>query len=722
MAINVSFNGATIFKPGAYSRTTIDLGGSVPLGPAGLIAVIGESDAGTPGDEEVNIADNRYSADQLVTARNKYRTGPIADALSMLFSPAADAAIPNGAQTVWIYKTNNSVKASLALATAYGTLQAEEYGIGGNRITAEITLVPEVEASIASSATFDETAVTAASSFDVYINGALIGTQAVAGAYANNAALIADVGSWAIAGVTFTAGGADGASTLQIDLDADATSWTNGYGRSMEIVENTNTPMAEMSIAVGLHTSSSEDSVSIVIDNKRDQVQESDVVGGDILITVGAMGVVTPSITIDDDDIILEEGAAVAVRTLSKSAFATISDVIEDINLQTGWSASISDSSFSQLSPDALDQVTNLSALSPSGAEPARLKRDADRVQDFFDQSIQASLSQTASAGLPDAVAETALTGGAKGSTTPADIIAALDKFTKFHVNSIVPLFSRDATDDIADGQTDSASTYTILGIHQAVKTHISLMKTTKKRSERQGYLAFRGSFADSKTQAGILADGRLQLAIQDIRQVDAEGTSKWFQPHMFSAIMAGARGGAPIGEPLTFKFMNVSGIRHTTDSLSTPDADITIDFDPDLQTDEAIQAGLTFMEAPQTGGFRVVVDNTTYGRDDNWVFNRGNVLYAADIVAFNFRTAMESRFVGKKNTVSTADIAAAAQSVLATFLAQGITVSTPDAGQGYKDLTVRLEGNTIHNEVTIKLVEGIDFVLTDIFLQRATA
>ncbi len=108
MAINVSFNGATIFKPGAYSRTTIDLGGSVPLGPAGLIAIIGESDAGTPGDEEVNIADNRYSADQLVQARNKYRSGPIADALSMLFAPAADAAIPNGAQTVWIYKTNSS--------------------------------------------------------------------------------------------------------------------------------------------------------------------------------------------------------------------------------------------------------------------------------------------------------------------------------------------------------------------------------------------------------------------------------------------------------------------------------------------------------------------------------------------------------------------------------------------------------------------------------------
>jgi hypothetical protein len=54
------------------------------------------------------------------------------------------------------------------------------------------------------------------------------------------------------------------------------------------------------------------------------------------------------------------------------------------------------------------------------------------------------------------------------------------------------------------------------------------------------------------------------------------------------------------------------------------------------IALDEAIQAGLTFMEARQTGGFRVVVDNTTYGKDGNFVFNRGNVMYAADIVAFN--------------------------------------------------------------------------------------
>jgi hypothetical protein len=283
-------------------------------------------------------------------------------------------------------------------------------------------------------------------------------------------------------------------------------------------------------------------------------------------------------------------------------------------------------------------------------------------------------------------------------------------------------LFSWDATSDIADGATDSASTYTIDGIHQAVKTHISLMKTTKRRSERQGYLALKASFADCKDKAGDLSDARQQLVIQDVRQSDAQGNIKWFQPWALACLLAGARGGAPIGEPMTFKYLNCSGIRQTAQPMSTPDADIVTDFDPDLQTDEAIQAGLTFLENPQTGGFRTVVDNTTYGRDGNFVFNRGNVIYAADIVAFNFRNSLEAVYVGKKNTVSVADIAGVASTILNGFLTQGITVSTPDAPQGFKNLVVRLEGNTIFVEVTIKIVEGIDFILSEITIQRATA
>jgi hypothetical protein len=170
----------------------------------------------------------------------------------------------------------------------------------------------------------------------------------------------------------------------------------------------------------------------------------------------------------------------------------------------------------------------------------------------------------------------------------------------------------------------------------------------------------------------------------------------------------------------MTSKFFNAAGIRQTGQAMSVAEEDIVVDFDPDLQYDDAIANGITFWERPQTGGFKLVVDNTTYGRDGNWVYNRGNVQYAADVLAFDFRTQLENIYVGIKNTVSAAEIKSTAESILATYLAQGITVSTPDAKNGFKQLVVQINGNTINISVVVKLVEGIDFVLADIMLQRA--
>lgn len=731
MAINVSFNGATIYKPGSYSRTNIDLGGGFPLGPAGLIAVIGEADAGAPGASEVNIANNRYTADQLVTVRNKYRSGPIPDSAAFLFSPAADAAIPSGAQTVWFYKTNASTRASLALATSYGTSRAREWGIGGNRISETVTLVGETVPTSASTAAFNETAISSGRKFILNVNGGASNTFTYPSAPANNAALaaqLANASNWSgglPTGITIVVGGVDGASTITFTLAAAANHHRDGYGRTFQLSAGSPDALVQTNLVAGLKTAAVEPSATLRLDQKRDNAQEEDAVGGNIVLAFGhdgTGGVTTASVTIDDDNVILNENGS-PVYTLPKSSYATLKDLSDEVNLATygGWSASIPNALYNQLNPSVLDHVTVIAARGTGAVQPARIKKDASEVQDFYALSNLAELVTPASKGLPDALVESLLTGGTRGATTSADIVAALSKFEKFHVNAVLPLFSRDATADIADGLTDSASTYTLAGIHQSVKTHISLMKTTKKRSERQGYLSMKDTYAATKTQAGVLADGRIQLVIQDIRQTDAQGSIKWIQPWALAALVAGARGGAPIGEPLTFKFLNLSGIRQTAQAMSTPDADIVIDFDPDLQADDAIQSGITFMEAPQTGGFRVVVDNTTYGRDNNFVYNRANVLYAADIVAFNFRNSLEAVFIGRKNTVSVQDVVGVASSILGTFLGQGITVSTADAPQGYKNLVVRIEGNVIRVEVVIKLVEGIDFILSDITIQRAT-
>jgi hypothetical protein len=730
MAINVSFNGATIYKPGAYSRVNIDLGGGFPLSPTGLIAVFGEADAGTPGAQEVDIKNNVFSPEQIPTIRQKYRRGNIVDSSAFLFAPANDGAIPGGAQAIYYYKTNNSTRADLELDSGYGTIRSMEWGTGGNLITAEMIANDEDPASVSSSSSFDETSLSTGDSFALHVQGASANTFTLASAPTNNADLdsqLSNGANWSgglPSGVTITVGGADGASTVEISREADATAHQLGYGRNFELVDGTGTPLAAMNMDAGLATAATEPSVEITLKQTRDLIEEEEMLGGNVVIRIGSSDGTSATVTVDSNNLTLTRagGTNPGTHEFPLASYPTMLDIANAINLKAGWTASLSSTLYNQLSPTGLDQISSVGALSSGGSEPAQIKRDSQEVRNFFAESGMADLIDAATAGLPDAMTESALSGGTRGATTTADITMALEKFTKIRVNAVIPLFSRDASEDIADGLTDSGSSYTSLGIHQAVKTHLSLMATTKRRSERQGYLSYKASYVDSKDRAGLIADARSQLVIQDIRQIDAQGTIKWFQPWALACLVAGSRAGAPVGTPLTNKFLNATGVRHTAQPMSTAEENINIDFDPDLQTDDAIISGITFLEAPQTGGFKVVVDNTTYGRDANWVFNRANVLYAADVLAFDFRSQLENIFVGRKNTLQAAEIASVAEAILATFLNQGITVSTPDAPGGFKDLAVELDGNIIRVNVVVKLVEGVDFVLAEINLQRAQA
>ena len=718
MAINVSFNGATIYKPGAYSKTSIDLGGGFPLGPTGLIAIFGESTRGKSGAEETDISKNVFRANQIVDVRNKYGSGPLVDAMNFLFAPASDGAIPGGAQAVYVYKTNASVRASLALANSYGTIKALEYGIGGNTVTFKADAVSEVAPHVSSSAPFDGSAM-GVLSFTIAQNGATPVSLGTAATYADIAALQAAAAAWTVLvpGVTITASGsAITAATLHISMDVDSQANRNGFGKSMELA---GPALSAMGLVAGEVVSTTESAMTITVKQTRDLLQEQDTLGGNVVLKAGYDGVESSaSVEVSATQVILTAGASVA--TFDKVAYATVGQLVNAMNLTAGWKVALSSNFYNSLSPSVLDLVSvEAKSSNATSIKPAKIKKDAFEVAQFMANSSIISIASQSSTGLMDVLTETALSGGALGATSTSSLAAALSAFERIRVNSVVPLFSRDASADISDSLTDASSSYTIAGIHQAVKTHAQLMSTTKNRSERQGYLSIKESYATSLDTAALLADARMQLCIQDTKNNDSQGSLKWFQPWALSCLLAGARAGSPVGTPMTFKYMNCSGIRHTAQPMSTAEQDIVIDFNPNAQYEQAIAGGITFVENPQSGGIRFVVDNTSYQKDGNWVFNRGNVLYAADVLAFNFRDQLEKIYIGSKNTVKASEVKSVAASILATFLAQGITVSTPDSPNGYKGLTVAINGNVINISVTAVLVEGIDFILNDISITR---
>jgi len=726
MAINVSFNGATIYKPGAYSKITIDLGGAFPLGPTGLVGIIGESTIGRPGSAEQDIGDNVYTAAQVPEIIEKYGSGPIVDACNFLFSPAADGAIPNGAQAVYIYKTNASVQASKALTEDYGTLKSLIYGEIGNRIYFTSSHVSEVAPVVTADADYVANAADAGISFTVYVNGAKEVITVASGTYADAAALAAAI---SITGVTVSNSGAK----LVLTVDADANAHKNGYGKSIELEDSTSGDLAKAGLVEGFTASSVESAATLTVEQRAELITEEDTIGGNIILTGRYTGSGTAaSVTINktNDEVKLTVDAVDTVFKLS--SYTTIKELADDLSSEADWSFILPSTLYNQVSVLALEDVSALSALTGNDNYPVRVKKDWFEFNEFINSSSLISHEVASSSprivGLPAVQTAVRFANGAVGASAGADITNALLAFEGIRLNA-VPLFSRDASEDILDGLTDDSSSYTIAAIHQGVKSHLSKMATTKNRSERQGYLSFKGYFSTNSTGyssgdtcqdvAQNLAYGRLQLAIQDVRNTDSQGNIKWFQPWAFACHLAGARSGSPIGTPLTNKYMNVAGVRHTPQPMRTAEADIVTDFDPRTQYEQGIQNGITFMEIPQSGGFKVVVDNTTYGRDGNWVWNRGNVIYAADILAFDFRDQLEKIYVGVKNTINAAEVKSTCESILATYLAQGITVQSDDAPNGFKGLVVRIEGNTIYISVIVKLVEGIDFVLADITLQR---
>lgn len=739
MAISVSFNGSTIYKPGSYSKRVIDLGGGFPLSPTGLIAIFGEAAAGTPGASVTNIANNVFTPDQFPAIKQAYRSGAIVDACNFLFAPGADGAIPSGAQAVYIYKTNASTLSSLTLANTWGVLKALEFGVGGNRLTYSNALVPATSAQTASSATFDLTGGAMNSeTLTLQVQGTGVLNTFTTPSGTTTRALFQTAlttgGNWTggvPAGLTFTVGGAtDAAATLTIVRSAASNPQREGYGRNFELTAGSllGTGSGKVNILAGQIVAGQENQAIISITNTRDLVTETATVGGNIVLKIGRLGGTTPQVQITTTQIKLINNS-VAEYTLNKADFDTVQQVADFITASTAgnWMAVVGSVLFGQLAPSVLDDVTGVGAdatVLDASHLPAQIKKDANEVTSFFAQSSNVSLTPDTNSvvGLPEAVSTVYLAGGTLGATNTASIVNALTAFQKIRVNAVVPLISRDSAADIADSLTDPASSYTIAGIHQAVKTHCSLMRTTKARSERQGYLSIKDTYANSKSASQTLADASAQLVMQDIKQNDSDGNIKWFQPWALACLLSGARGGSPVGLPMTNKYLNCSGIRQTAQAMSVADANIVEDFNPDTQYEDAIRNGLTFLEHPQSGGFRIVVDNTTYGRDGNWVYNRAHVLYAADVLEYDFRTQLQNIYVGVKNTVSAAEIAQTCESILGTYLAQGITVSTSDAKQGFKQLTVNVNGNVVEVGVTVKLVEGIDFVLSTISLQRASS
>lgn len=407
----------------------------------------------------------------------------------------------------------------------------------------------------------------------------------------------------------------------------------------------------------------------------------------------------------------------------------TVNELVDQINGATGYTCTLSNTASGTVTGATdLDLVTAVN-IKAAPISFYRLQEEIKAIINDNSEYCEAALHATPRVGLPVNIAGVFLTGGAQGASSSAYFSAALSASLAKDYNVALPVISQDASADITLGATydgdfvtDGSSAYDAAAVLVALKSHLNLRGMIKNRKEAQGFGGFRvATKAAAYTEAQTLATELIQLAIQDVKVLDHAGELRWKQPHVLAAIAAGIRLGTDVGEPLTHKFCNVQDVGHYIDMAVDGDESEDGDFDPNTDYDNAIDAGILFVENA-AGGWRWVVDNTTYGADQSFVWNRGSVIEAAQFVAKTLRATAELVFVGKKVSNGAAS---SLKNVLRNKLLElnkpevNIITSSIDAPQGFKEDTfvVEVTGNTASVQVEIVPVQGLDFVFIEFTL-----
>lgn len=696
--------------PGSYPNVTVQ-SNPVGLGASGIVVIIGEAEGGDS-YQNVLLKNNGFTTDQLDKVQHLYTSGQIVDAFSALAAPSADPEISSSANLIYIVKTNSGTKASRVMPTSYGTLSYKNWGIAGNKYKFVVT---ETQAEVAPSIGGNTIAALGAPlnglSFQIRLNGGVSTTITLSGISTNHDTipnLVSELNSLLPVGITASAGTAPSSIKLEINVDSSANQ--KGWGKSIELIDSVPGDLAAIGLSAGLQISSSEPAVEVKVSRPDISFSETLDMSADIALNIGYQGT-TATVTINSTTLTTSViGGTGAGLSIKLSDHVTIGDLAAFINSQTGYSASAVPAA-QQKSPTALDYVAGVGICSTeSNLKPGRIKNAASSFNSSMNTSTALEFSLTATAGLPDGMsAYLYLENGARGATSAADIVNALEQLSSVQCNIIVPLFSQDASSDIAEGLTDNSSTYTIAAINAATKNHCLQYSTPKLKKNRICILSFNGTYIDAKEQAQSLANYRCSLAVQKVKQVNSQGAIATFQPWYQACLAAGMQAGG-FYKAIVNKAANIVSYIDPTGFDSGSPGDV----------EDALTGGLLFFSQDVGRAGYWVSDQTTYGFDTNFVYNSIQAVYCSDLIALDLAQSFFTAIVGKSQSDVDAGVGLAllAQKMFG-YKGLKLIAASSDAPLGYRNQKVVVSGTTMTVSVEIKLAGAIYFVPININISQ---
>jgi hypothetical protein len=723
MSQKVLFNGAVLVRPGA--ATKVDASGftNVLLSGVGVVGIVGEADGGAP-----NVLQTFLSAQAAI---KYYRSGPLAEAANIAFQPGNDPRIGGGASLLVTVKVNQSTPSTLALAGTGGIGNVAGVNItqGGTAGTTNYTygvvaLLNGGFTKVTTNNTTTGAALLNATNYNIVGWTNLVGAQG----YWIYRTVVGTGGSPSTTGfIGFAAAGATSFNDTGLFGDGTTPSQVNTTGASVFLTSKdygVHTNLISAQISAG--NTSNGRIITITFNDSGKITTELSPSVGDVakfsLLYTGLGSASTATITTGPGAALTTvcTGATADNLNLLLANFASLADLCTAINATGKYTATPLIYNAGVFAPINLDPATAVSILTTPASFYAT---KFDLLQWINSNSQLVSAAPGGAAGPPTTMGGPAyLSGGYRGVTSNTNFTNAIALLGTIRVNQVVALASTDGAISENQGGTIVADSYTALAVAAAVQAHCDYYSSTIGKSEREGWVGLHLGKAAAISEANLFNDFNVVVVVQQINLPTAApnflvagtpaGTFVNFPEWGTAVALASMRAGAPLGEPLTWKYVRAFGLLNTADWSVQNDA-VTM-----------LLNGITVLEFVQGKGIRVIRCLTTYTRDNNDAYTEESVVQAWKDIAFTWRSALENRYTGTRGLLSNVQtVVPYSKVILAALRDQGEIADSFVNGvvvPGFRNITADLSGDVLSVSGTVSPVEGINFILQTIYIVPA--
>lgn len=350
--------------------------------------------------------------------------------------------------------------------------------------------------------------------------------------------------------------------------------------------------------------------------------------------------------------------------TIDLSVSETAQAVVDYINSQVGYTASLNNPEFGESSSKELDVV---SAIDIKTAV-ATLKADAQAAIDSFNAIglVDVSIIDEAQRKPLENLADFEfLTGGVEGTTTMQSWIDALELAIKQNFWLVVVL-------------SDDSS------VHQLLVSHVEEANGVKGRKERRGLTGAGVSDDDAtiKNKAALINSSFVGFYGPADYRFDSTGTEVKTPGYIWSAAIAGMTAPNDPTTPLTHKSIRITKAAKTYTNR---------------EIEQFIKAGVMLSTPiPGGGGFRIERSVTTY-QGSNLIANEWSIMGTILAITAEHRLRLDERFIGLAGTAQAKELLESYSiEVLEEFLERGWFTENADTGEvAISNHKVVVEGDT---------------------------